>query len=234
MRPVIGITMSMRREENRLTLHRDNSDAIFLAGGLPFLLPYTTDKHCLHQMAKRMNGLLLTGGGDIDPGLFGEEPLLGLGEVEPERDRMEMALSQMMIEANKPVLALCRGFQILNIALGGDMYQDLYTQREGVIQHYQKATRDHASHTIQIAKDTTLRKVAGVDRIRVNSFHHQAVRRIPNGFIVSATAPDGVTEAFEKIGEPFVMGVQWHPENLYKKSAFARHLFQTFIDACKA
>ncbi|MFD1397060.1 gamma-glutamyl-gamma-aminobutyrate hydrolase family protein [Kroppenstedtia eburnea] len=229
MKPAIGITLSMRRKENSLTLSRDNADAVLAAGGIPFLLPYATEADVLDGMTKQIDGLLLTGGDDIDPSLFGEEPLPGLGEVEPERDRMEIALARRMVKAGKPVLAICRGCQILCIALGGDMYQDLYSQREDLIQHVQRGPREYLSHSIQIREGTLLSQIAGADRIRVNSFHHQAVRRLPDGVILSATAPDGVTEAFEGSGSAFVMGVQWHPENLFRTDAVSRRLFHTFV-----
>lgn len=233
MQPAIGITLSMRRKENMFTLAKDNSDAVLDAGGVPLLLPYTTDSAALGGMVEWMDGLLLTGGGDIDPVLFGEEPLVGLGEVEPERDRMEMALSRMMVKAGKPILAICRGCQILSIALGGDMYQDLYSQREGVIQHAQRGPRNYLSHSIQIDVGTLLAKIAGADRIHVNSYHHQAVRKVPEGYTSSAMAPDGVIEAFEGKGPAFVMGVQWHPENLFRTHAVSRRLFHTFVDAAR-
>ncbi|PTX65035.1 putative glutamine amidotransferase [Melghirimyces profundicolus] len=233
MKPAIGVTLSKRRKENLFTLKRDNSDAVLEAGGVPFLLPHTRDPEVIRRMAEQMDGLLLTGGDDIDPSLFGEEPQIGLGEVEPERDRMEIALSRKMVEAGKPVLALCRGCQILSIALGGDMYQDLFSQREGLIQHVQRGPRDYPSHSITIQKGSLLEKIAGSNRLRVNSFHHQAVRNIPEGYTVSATAPDGVVEAFEADGERFVLGLQWHPENLYRKDDFARRIFRAFVEACE-
>lgn len=230
MKPAIGITLSMRRKENSLTLSRDNADAVLAAGGIPLLLPYATDEDILDEMTKQIDGLLLTGGGDIDPSLFGEEPLPALGEVEPERDRMEMGLARRMVKAGKPVLAICRGCQILCIAFGGDMYQDLYSQRKDLIQHVQRGPREYLSHGIQIREGTILSQIAGVERIRVNSYHHQAVRRLPEGFIISATAPDGVTEAFEEDGSAFVVGVQWHPENLFRTDAVSRRLFGAFVD----
>lgn len=165
MKPAIGITLSMRRKENSLTLSRDNADAVLAAGGIPFLLPYATEADVLDGMTKQIDGLLLTGGDDIDPSLFGEEPLPGLGEVEPERDRMEIALARRMVKAGKPVLAICRGCQILCIALGGDMYQDLYSQREDLIQHVQRGPREYLSHSIQIREGTLLSQIAGADRI---------------------------------------------------------------------
>src|SRR5699024_2827802 len=150
VKPVIGITLTYSEREKQLTLKKDNSDALLDVGGIPFLLPLTNDPDSLRGMVESIDGLRLTGGDDIDPSLFGEEPQPGLGRVEPERDRMEIALSQAMVRAGKPVLALCRGCQVLNIALGGDMYQDLDSQRGDVIQHAQRGPRDYLSHSIEI------------------------------------------------------------------------------------
>ncbi|SDB95702.1 putative glutamine amidotransferase [Melghirimyces thermohalophilus] len=233
VKPVIGITLTYSEREKQLTLKKDNSDALLDVGGIPFLLPLTNDPDSLRGMVESIDGLMLTGGDDIDPSLFGEEPQPGLGRVEPERDRMEIALSQAMVRAGKPVLALCRGCQVLNIALGGDMYQDLDSQREDLIQHAQRGPRDYLSHSIEIRRGTLLEQIAGTDRARVNSFHHQALRHIPEGYTVSATAPDGVVEAFERVEEPFILGVQWHPENLYRRDPFARRIFRSFVDACR-
>ncbi|MDR6224897.1 gamma-glutamyl-gamma-aminobutyrate hydrolase family protein [Desmospora profundinema] len=232
MKPLIGLTLSYRHREGYWQLSRDNSEAVWSLGGMPVALPYTEDIHAIKAWAHRLDGLVLTGGNDIDPHLFGEEPIPGLGEVEPERDQVETALVREMIRQGKPVLAICRGCQILAIALDGDMYQDLASQRQGLLQHSQRAPRSHASHSIRIRKGTRLHRLAGSDTAKVNSFHHQAVRRVPASCILSATAPDGVVEAFEGKGGDFLMGVQWHPENMVKQDPLARALYRDFIEAC--
>ncbi|PTM59321.1 gamma-glutamyl-gamma-aminobutyrate hydrolase family protein [Desmospora activa] len=231
MRPLVGMTMSYRLE-GMWSLSRDNSEAIWMAGGLPVALPYRDDEENIKAYAQRLDGLVLTGGNDIDPHLFGEEPILGLGEVEPERDRVEIALVREIVDQGKPILAICRGCQILAIALGGDMYQDLGSQREGILQHSQRAPRSHPSHSIRIRTGSRLYRLAGGETVRVNSFHHQAVRQVPDGCAVVATAPDGVVEAFEWEGDNFIVGVQWHPENMMPEDPFAFKLFSSFIAAC--
>jgi putative glutamine amidotransferase len=190
------------------------------------------DKEALREMAERMDGLLLTGGGDIDPTLFGEEPLPGLGSITPERDTLEIALIGHMLKANKPIFAICRGCQILNIAAGGDMYQDLYTQRDNLLQHTQHAPRSHTSHTLEVVEDSLLHRISGEVSFKVNSFHHQAVRNLAPGFVVSAAAKDGVIEAFESRNHTFVLGVQWHPEFMAEKDEVSQRLFNTFVAAC--
>jgi putative glutamine amidotransferase len=232
MRPLIGLTMSLQ-EERRQTLSRDYSDAVRNAGGTPVAIPYCNDPEAVSEMASRLDGVVLTGGGDIDPSLFEEEPLPGLGEIVPERDRMETELVRLLLERDKPLLAVCRGCQILNIAVGGDMYQDLYTQRDGLLQHHQRSPRHHATHAIQLVEGTLLHRLAQTNTVRVNSFHHQAVRRVPSPLRVAARTVDGVIEAIESARHRFVVGVQWHPECMAKTDAFSRRLFEALVEAAE-
>ncbi|MDN4594893.1 gamma-glutamyl-gamma-aminobutyrate hydrolase family protein [Polycladomyces subterraneus] len=229
MRPLIGLTMSLR-EERVQTLSRDYSDAVRSAGGIPVAIPFCEDPEVVTEMAHRLDGVVLTGGGDIDPSLFGEEPLPGLGEIVPERDRMETALIRLFLEWDKPLLAICRGCQVLNIAVGGDMYQDLYTQREGLLQHRQRSPRYHATHAIQLVEGTLLHRLAKENTVRVNSFHHQAVRRVLSPLRVAARTGDGVIEAIESARHRFVVGVQWHPECMAETDAFSRRLFEALVE----
>jgi len=230
MRPLIGLTMSLQ-EERVQTLSREYSDAIHRAGGTPVAIPYCHDPEIVNEMAQRLDGVVLTGGGDIDPSLFGEEPLPGLGEIVPERDLMETALVRLLLEKDKPLLAICRGCQVLNIAVGGDMYQDLYTQREGLLQHDQRSPRHHATHAIQLVEGTLLHRLAQGNPVRVNSFHHQAVRRVPSSFRIAARTADGVIEAIESARHRFVVGVQWHPECMAETDNFSRRLFEALVEA---
>ena len=233
MKPIIGVSSNLK--EHILSVSTDNIEAITRFGGIPIVLP-NMEKGITDSIANLIDGLLLTGGGDIDPTLFGEEPHQALGSIVPERDEFEVDLIKKMLAQNKPILGICRGAQILSIALGGDMYQDIYTQSEGkLIQHDQKAPRTHASHFVQVHKGSVLRNVVGEERFKVNSFHHQAVRNIPDGFRVSGLASDGIIEAFESEFHPFVMGIQWHPESLLlKDDSPSISIFKGFIEACKA
>jgi putative glutamine amidotransferase len=228
-RPVIGITVSLL-EERFYRLHRDNSDSVFSAGGLAVMLPYSKTE--IREIADRVDGLLLSGGGDIVPHWFEEEPLPGLGELTPERDQTEIQLVKEMLNRDKPILAICRGCQILNIAAGGDMYQDLYSQRNNLLQHMQQAPRSHASHTVEVSPGSLLHRVTGMDSFRVNSFHHQAIRQPARGFVISARSRDGVAEAVESEQHAFVLGVQWHPENMTATDPLAKKLFTSFVEAC--
>lgn len=230
--PVIGVTAA-RDDRGRLTVNREYLNAVLTAGGLPLIVPFTTDAEAIRQVAARIDGLLLTGGEDIDPAWFGEEPIPGLGWIDPERDHLEIALIRRMMEENKPIFAICRGCQILNVAAGGDMFQDLYRQREGLLQHMQKAPRSHLSHMVKVEEGSLLGRIAGVTDMKVNSFHHQAVRRVAPGFVVCARAKDGVIEGVESVRHPFVLGVQWHPEHLVKTDAVSRRLFEAFVQAAQ-
>ncbi|TQR21280.1 gamma-glutamyl-gamma-aminobutyrate hydrolase family protein [Psychrobacillus vulpis] len=230
MKPVIGISSNLK--EQVLSVSMDNIHAVMEFGGVPIVLPNMEE---IESIAETIDGLLLTGGGDIDPTLFGEEPHEGLGSITPERDAFEIAVIHRMMQLNKPILGICRGAQILNIAVGGDMYQDIHTQIEDkLLQHTQQAPRWHASHYVQVTKGTVLSEIVQVEKMKVNSFHHQALRDIPSDFVVSAVASDGIIEAIESKNHTFVMGVQWHPESLMLKNDLASsHILKAFIDACK-
>jgi len=232
MKPIIGISSNIK--ENYLSVPLENIHAVTKFGGVPLILP-NVDEDAASAMADLLDGLLLTGGGDIDPTLFGEEPHPKLGNIIPERDVFELALIQKMLEQNKPILGICRGAQIVNIAVGGDMYQDIYAQtNHELLQHVQKAHRSHLSHFVQVKKDSLLEKIAQTDKFKVNSFHHQANRNVPNGFRISATASDGIIEAIESNTHKFVLCLQWHPESLIAKNdPVSENIFKAFIGATK-
>lgn len=232
MKPIIGISSNLK--EQVLSVSTDNIHAVLESGGVPIVLP-NIEGDDLDSIAEMIDGLLLTGGGDIDPTLFGEEPHPRLGNITPERDTFEIALIQKMLELNKPILGICRGAQILNIAVGGDMYQDIHSQIENkLLQHDQKAPRTHASHFVWIMKDSILSDIVQLETFKVNSFHHQAVKKVPQGFGISAIASDGMIEAIESKTHKFVMGLQWHPECLLlKNDLMSANIFQAFLSACE-
>ena len=232
MKPIIGISSNIK--ENYLSVPLENIHAVTKFGGVPLILP-NVEEDAASTMAELLDGLLLTGGGDIDPTLFGEEPHPKLGNIIPERDVFELALIQKMLEINKPILGICRGAQIVNIAVGGDMYQDIYAQiNHELLQHVQKAQRSHLSHFVQVKKGSLLEKIAQTDKFKVNSFHHQANRNVPKGFSISATASDGIIEAFESNTHKFVLCLQWHPESLIAKNdRVSENIFKAFIGATK-
>lgn len=231
MKPVIGVTSNLN--DGLLSLSMSNIHALTEAGGVPMILPNLLDEATIDVLAQKLDGLLLTGGGDIDPTLFGEEPHKYLGSITPERDFFEIRLIRKMLQDDKPILAICRGCQIVNIAVGGDMYQDIYSQLDGtLLQHSQKAPRWHGSHFIDIVAGSMLHQIIKDQKIRVNSFHHQAVRRVPAPFKVCATSSDGVIEAFESTQHSFMLAVQWHPECMVEKNDQpSKEIFQAFVNA---
>lgn len=232
MKPIIGITPDVEKDDKHF-LRNDYMQAIIRAGGLPFIIPIG-DEADIVQVVGLLDGLLLTGGNDINPLLFNEEPHTHLGEVSPSRDLFELELARQMLKADKPILGICRGLQLLNVAVGGTLYQDLHQQNEGpMLQHLQKSPTTHPSHFVQLEKGSLLAEIVGSERIQVNSFHHQALKDVPAVFKVSGSASDGIIEAVESVDEKFVLGVQWHPELLATKGdAVSLRIFDRFVGAC--
>lgn len=232
MKPVIGITTDVR-EDGANILKNTYVQAVIRAGGLPVIVPVELEED-VDQLIAMFDGLLLSGGADINPTLFNEEPHEYLGEVSPSRDSIELELARRMLKTGKPILGICRGMQVLNVAVGGTLYQDLYKQNEGpILQHIQKAPNTHASHYVRVEKGSLLESIAGSERIQVNSYHHQSLKDVPSDFKVTGVASDGIVEAIESTDEQFVLGVQWHPEALSAAAdAVSLRIFEKFISAC--
>jgi putative glutamine amidotransferase len=183
------------------------------------------------------DGLLLTGGADIDPSIYGDAERHSTVELAPERDAYELALARAAMARQLPVLAICRGVQVLNVAAGGTLVQDLPSQQPSDLQHSLVEPKDAIAHDVAVAPGTQLASVLGErlssdGRIAVNSRHHQAVRDVAPGFVTSAVAPDGVIEAIERPDGPFCIGVQWHPENFWRTGEFAP-LFRRFVESAR-
>lgn len=241
MKPLIGITCSMglgiysmNMENLPQEQHRMNDTyvkAVLQAGGIPVVIPAYEDHSLVKALVDRLDGVLLSGGGDLDPALYGRRPNAHLGSVSPRRDAAELAIARYVIEeTDKPLLGVCRGVQVMNVAMGGSLYIDL--PDEGKLAHsLGMYPRHQVTHEIDVAENTHLAEAMGVGRSWVNSFHHEAVRELAEGFTVSASSvPDDVIEAIELPGERFVVGVQWHPEELQARQE-ARQLFQNFVAA---
>ena len=206
------------------------------AGAVPWLIPLLDeDLETLREIYERLDGLLIPGGVDMDPTTFGEEPHPRLGRIDPARDKVELTLARWAIEDRKPMLGLCRGLQVINVAMGGTLYQDLESQYPDAIKHdYYPTfgfTRDHLAHEVVLAPESRLRHVVEVDRIPVNSMHHQGIKRLAPSLVASATAPDGLIEAAESASEHFLVGVQWHPEVFEPTDPHTRHVFREFVEA---
>jgi putative glutamine amidotransferase len=232
MKPVIGITTDVRKDGGNI-LKNTYVQAVIRAGGLPIIVPVGLEED-VDQLIEMLDGLLLSGGNDINPTLFNEEPHEYLGEVSPSRDSIELELARQMLKTGKPILGICRGLQILNVAVGGALYQDLHKQNDGpILQHIQKAPNTHPSHYVQVEKGSLLESIAGSERIQVNSYHHQSLKDVPSVFKVTGVASDGIVEAIESNDEQFVLGVQWHPEALTAAGdVVSLRIFEKFISAC--
>lgn len=224
LKPVIGITCSIAEECGQLMLRQEYLNAVAAAGGIPVALAPRLEIHLVAGCLEICQGFLLSGGGDLDPSYWGELPSPALGSISPVRDYFEIALTRMALTAEKPLLGICRGIQVLNVAAGGSLYQDLQTG----MSHQQNAPRSHTFHDIVIEKESRLGAIVQASRIRVNSFHHQAVQRVAGGFIITALSPDGTIEAIEA-ERGFALGVQWHPEDLKDPGSAA--LFSALIES---
>lgn len=233
MQPVIGITCSHDVNLDRAFLPYAYSRAIEKAGGLPLLLPMVSDFAAIVQTLQLVDGVLLSGGVDMDPVHQGDEPEYGLGEITPDRDHFEIALARAALEENKGVLAICRGMQLLNVVAGGTVYQDIYSEVSGPLKHSQDAPRWYPTHKIKIEAGSYLAGMLRAREIRVNSFHHQAVQRVAEGFRVTAEAEDGIIEAIESTKHAFVMGIQCHPEAMWERDPYFLRIFETFVEAVR-
>ncbi len=210
----VGITCVLDEEQGVARLGQDYIQAVEKAGGIPVPI-VTADEKLFTRLLDMVKALVLSGGGDLDPCFFGEEPCAGLGAISPRRDRQEIRLASLALERDLPVLGICRGAQVLNVAAGGTLYQDLASGRGPGLEHVQKAPRPHPFHSIKVEDRTLLKKaLGGLASLKVNSFHHQAVKTPARGVKISALSPDGVIEGLEFPDHSFALGVQWHPENL--------------------
>ena len=208
--PIIGITGNLR--EQTCTLAEGYYRSVLMAGGVPVVIPPYEQTDLLADQLEALDGIIFSGGGDINPLYLGEEPVRELHSVTPIRDQQELLLARMAYDRQIPMLGICKGIQIIAAAMGGTLYQDINTQLPTVnIKHSQDLDRGTASHRISIEQDSLLYNMFGSE-LAVNSFHHQAVREVPQGFKVSALSSDGVIEAIESTEFKSIIGVQWHPE----------------------
>jgi putative glutamine amidotransferase len=208
---------------------------------LPVVLPVTENRRLVRAMADRVDGLLLAGGNfDVPPEFFGDKPQPYLGPVKPERSRFELMLLREALRRDLPVLGICGGMQLINVALGGTLFQDILVERPGSRDHQQKNRKDRTSHRVTISPDTLLGRIVRGRRasrpivVGVNSTHHQAVRDVPAGLTVNARAGDGVIEGIESDRHAFVLGVQWHPELLYRRQPAQRRILRALVGAAAA
>ena len=234
MRPLIGVTCDYDWDSGKSQLHSGYYEGIFQAGGLPFLIP-VLEPFCAADVISRLNGLVLTGGQDVDSYLFGEEPHPKVGKINPYRDELEITLCKEAVAHNIPVLGICRGAQIMNIAMGGTIYQDIETQVNDseLICHDQQAPKWFGIHEVEMRDESNLCEIFGAKVIRTNSFHHQAIRQVGESLFAVAHTRDGIIEAIESKAHSFYIGVQWHPERMLDKDTNTLKLFEAFVKAAE-
>lgn len=247
----VGITcstFSSGDESRPLRLGQSQTylQALIRAGAAPVLIPHLADLTLLRSLYERLDALLLPGGGDVAPHHYSQQPHPKCGPPDADRDATELALARWCVQDHKPLLAICRGIQVLNVALGGSLYQDVAAQVPGAARHdwYPDHPRDLLAHAVDVEPGTRLAAILGFDggppggptsrrltSLEVNSLHHQAIKELAPGLRITACAPDGIVEAVEVEGPVFALGVQWHPEELTQKDVRAQHLFDALIHA---
>lgn len=240
MKPLIGITADVLRPKFTWSapLVGQNTryvNAVFEAGGIPVMLPPSGDRDTVRQLFGRLDGILFSGGGDIDPAQYGADPTDLAHDIQPSRDAAEIELMRLAIANDTPVLAICRGHQILNVALGGTLYQDLPTQHPRGANHDISTQREdgmYIAHHLTVTPDSKLAAIIG-SHIDVNSHHHQAIDKVAPGLNVTSRAEDDIVESVELASARFTIGVQFHPESFAENSGQWRRLFTTFVSASR-
>jgi putative glutamine amidotransferase len=241
-RPLIGISTHKSQAQRPAQghvygLHSLYSEGVVAGGGAPVQIPHGLDRGTLRAIFERMDGLLLSGGGDVDPVYYGETASDKVYGVDRERDEMELALVRWAVASGKPLLAICRGIQVMNVALGGSLYQDILADMPGAMRHAyfqeQGFPRDHPAHGVHLNPGSHLANLLDGDEYTVNSLHHQGIKEPAPDLVPVGHAPDGLVEAVEVHGHPFAIGVQWHPEALAPKDPAMRRLFEALVSAAR-
>lgn len=234
MKPVIGITSNFKKNGRlNCTLNQDYVCAVNNAGGIAIILPIVTDEHLLDDYIQTVDGLIFSGGEDISPLLYAENAIKEIGTVCLDRDKCEMGLFNRAFARKLPVLGICRGMQLINVALGGTLYQDIKTQIDNSLEHRSKEEDvNKPYHNVQVTEDGKLYKMIEQKEFGVNSFHHQSLKDIGKGLKVTAFSPDRVIEGIESTNTDFLIGLQWHPEKLINDYPMFENIFRDFIMAC--
>jgi len=234
-KPVIGLTSTRFMVEGQVlsglvkdSISQDYSDAIEKCGGIPIIMPSTHESSTLERYFELCDGFIVTGGKDVHPLLYNEAPTEQCGAFDHEVDVLQVALIKQAVKTNKPILGICRGAQLLNVALGGNLYQDINSQVENSNGHRFTFIKSDTVHEITLQAETKLSSLFG-NNIYVNSIHHQAINKLGKGLIVSAQSNDGIIEGIELPSHKFAIGVQWHPEMMLTKSDTMKCLFDDLI-----
>lgn len=239
-KPIIGISGSIFEEPSgmfpgykKAYVNHDYVSSVIKNGGVPILIPLTDDENLIESQINLIDGLILSGGHDVSPKFYNEEPLQKLGEIMPERDTFDFNLIKFAKAKNIPILGICRGYQILNVYHGGSLHQDLSYDKNCYVKHWQAHSPKLVTHTVNTVSGTKLSKLFDKEEFQVNSFHHQIIKDVAPSLIVSAISKDGVVEALESEDYPFLLGVQWHPEMLHESVEEMNVLFSSLIKEAK-
>jgi len=235
-RPIIGITMRLELATDRFHLARFYSEAVAAAGGVPLHISLIPNADYISALMDHVDGVLLPGSdSDVDPQRYGRDPHPQLGSVQPIKDETDLLVLEEIERRRLPLFAICFGMQVLNVSRGGTLIQDIASQVPGAIKHEQGAPRDRHSHSVRLMEGSLVAELAKAGAAPVNSHHHQAIETVGRELIATAWSPDGLVEAVEDPRDDrFVMGVQWHPEIGWERDAFARALFERFVNKATA
>jgi putative glutamine amidotransferase len=243
--PIIGITGTLKEDVDAVAerpLGRfiradlDYVEGVAGAGGVPVVLPPVGDERAAGGLVQSLDGLLLSGGSDLDPGYYGEKSVPELGATLPERDTFEMALVGLALRRGIPIFGICRGMQVLNVALGGTLYQDLPSQWDGdVLEHRQATPKWQPTHEVEVEVGSYISGVMGREVVKVNSYHHQGIKDLAEGLVVTGCSTDGVVEAVEArdFSERWLLGVQWHAEAMRGAGPQQESLFEAHVSAAE-
>ena len=228
MKPLVGVMPLWDEKRDSLWMLPGYLDGLKEAGASSIIFPFTDDEEELTRLIDLCDGFLFTGGHDVSPILYGEEPLDDSVLSEPRRDNMEQVVLRIAMAKDKPILGICRGLQFINVYLGGSLYQDIEKQFPSDVPHRQSAPYDVPRHTVTLDKDGPLARLLGSEEIPVNSCHHQGIKKLADSLLPMAHSKDGLVEAFYDPKARFLWAVQWHPEFLYLKDENSRKLFESF------
>lgn len=238
-RPIIGITSAYEIEDGLRNYHRttvsiDYSKSVIEAGGIPIVLPVTSNLEVIKKQLELLDGIIFAGGVDINPSYYGQDFKENMGIISPERDECEFLTLKEFYKTNKPILGICRGHQLINIFLGGTLFQDLKYKKTEVLKHSQDFYPELAVHKVKIIdNDNILSKLFG-EKIATNSFHHQAVDKLGENLTPIAITEDGIIEAFQMKSHNFLYGLQWHPEMMTARgNEEMKKIFIEFVNSCK-
>ncbi len=231
MSAIIGVMPLLDSERESLWMLPGYMDGIIRAGGIPVMLPLTDDEKIIRELADKCDGFLFTGGQDVSPSLYNQPKSEKCGEISDILDTMEGLIFKRVLDADKPLLGICRGIQFINAVLGGTLYQDIPTQINSRNEHHQKPPYNLPSHKVRIIENTPLYNLTGKTEIAVNSYHHQAIKDLADGLSVMAEADDGLIEAVYMPSKKFVWAVQWHPEFSFKTDKDSMKIFKAFISS---